>query len=456
MSTSTAGIRVRTPGPSGIGYLPGFVRDPARALTDLRRQYGDVVHVRHGPLRGYLVFHPVDVERVLGDNVANYGHGDWVNSKMASTLGRGIFTVDGAEWRRQRHTLGAVFDHSDPSAFGEQVVERSRAACAAWAAAAGRGESLDMREAMERLSVANAGQFLFGDDWAANAEILSTARRVFVTEAGRRLSSPIGRIPLSVPLPFHRTFRRVRHRYDQCIDRLIDRRRAAPTDEDLLGRLIRSHDAQQAAGPSDDELLRNQVTTVFVLAAPVPITLTWVAHLLAAHPEVAKRLRSELTVVLGDRAVGMADLPRLPFLQQVVDEALRMYPPIFLQPREALQADVLSGHAIPAGTRVVLCPYVTQRHEGCWVDPDRFDPDRFSPERSVGRAAYAFFPMGQPGPRRCLGSDLGRLELALVVATVAQHFQLSLTGSGRPETVMRMAMDFAGPVEIGLRPSDSD
>lgn len=451
MITSTPVIRHRTPGPSGLGYLPGFVRDPARALTDLRHQYGDVVHVRRGPLRGYLVFNPADVERVLGDNVTNYGHGSWVNSKMASTLGRGIFTVDGAEWREQRHGLGRVFDHDDVAAFGDEIVERAHAACTSWAPTAGNGGSLDIRDAMEQLSVCTAGRFIFGDDWDANAEILGTARRLLVTEAGRRLSSPIGLVPLAVPLPFHRTFLRVRQDYDQCIARLVRRRRAAPTDSDLLGRLVRSHDDEPATGSRDDELLRNQVTTVFLLAAPVPITLTWVTYLLAAHPEVAERLQSELTVALGGRAVRVSDLPRMPFLQHVIDEALRMYPPIFLQPREARQDDVLSGHRVPAGTRVVLCPYVTQRHEGFWAEPARFDPDRFSPTRSVSRPPYAFFPMGQPGPRQCLGSDLGRVELALVIATVAQHFSLHLTRTGQPKTIMRMAMDFAGPVQIRLR-----
>ena len=169
---------------------------------------------------------------------------------------------------------------------------------------------------------------------------------------------------------------------------------------------------------------------------------------------LSRTVVERLTAELGGRAVSVTDLPRLPFLQQVINEALRLYPPIFLQPREARQADVLSGHRFPAGTRVVLCPYVTQRHEGFWDDPDRFDPDRFAPSRAAGRAPYAFFPMGQPGPRHCLGSDLARLELALVVATVAQHFVLLLSRSGEPETVMQMAMDFAGPVEIDLRAID--
>ena len=173
-----------------------------------------------------------------------------------------------------------------------------------------------------------------------------------------------------------------------------------------------------------DRQLRDEIMTIFLAGhETVANALVWTWHLLSENPAVEARLLAEVDSVLtGDRP-ALADLPRLEYSRMVLDEALRLRPPVWAVPRCPLADDAAGGYRIPAHSSVILSPFVTHRHPEFWDEPERFDPERFRPDRAAGRPRYAYFPFGG-GPRMCIGSEFALMEGVLVLATIAREFRL--------------------------------
>jgi cytochrome P450 len=175
-----------------------------------------------------------------------------------------------------------------------------------------------------------------------------------------------------------------------------------------------------------DKQVRDETISFFIAGhATIAAALTWTWYLLSRHPESWRRPRAEVDEVLGGRPPAAADLPRLRYAGMVVQEAMRLYPPVYLLLRRALADDEVGGCRIPAGADIAMCPYVTHRHPGFWDNPEGFDPERFAPEPAGRRHRMAFFPFSG-GPRRCIGEGYAQLQLPLVVAMVSQRYRLSL------------------------------
>jgi len=244
----------------------------------------------------------------------------------------------------------------------------------------------------------------------------------------RRLASFFD-VPLVLPTAANRRFKRAVRSFDTVVYQLMAARRGQQRDTiDLLDRLLEARD--DATGcPMHDQQIRDEVLTLLLAWHETSaIALTWIWYLLAQHPEVEHTLQAELAAVLGGPAATAEDLAMLPYTRMVVEETLRLYPPVWPFPRAAIADDVIGGYLIPAGSLIFPSQYLTHRHPDFWENPERFDPERFTPERSAHRARYAYYPFGG-GPRSCIGSHFAMLELCLVVATVAQRYRLSLRTS---------------------------
>jgi cytochrome P450 len=208
------------------------------------------------------------------------------------------------------------------------------------------------------------------------------------------------------------------------VDEIVGRRRAAavPAD-DLVGRLLAARDPDTGDGLDDTEV-REQVL-LFLLAGheTTATALTFTLHLLGRHPDAQRRVREEARAVLGGRPPTAADVAALARTTRAVKEALRLYPPVYGIGRRTGAAGTVGGYRLPAGSVVVISPWVTHRHPGHWPDPDRFDPDRFTPEGEAGRHRYAYLPFGG-GPRACIGSHFAMLEAVVATAAVVGSYRL--------------------------------
>jgi cytochrome P450 len=417
----------RPPGPFyWTPFAAGRVmrRDPLAFVAALARDHGDVVCLRLGPLRVYSIHHPDGVKHVLQDNNQNYVKGEIIG-RVKVLIGEGLFTSEGDFWRRQRRLAQPAFHRERIATFAGTMVRRTAERLARWQPAVEQGQPIDVAAEMNALTLTIVGETLFGRDLSGEAAEAGRALKVALeTTAHRALSYVVP--PIWLPTARNRAFRRAVRTLDTLVYDIIDaRRREHAPGDDLLGMLMAARDEETGEGMSRGQL-RDEVTT-FLLAGheTTAVALAWTWYLLARHPEIAEQARAETIAVLGDRAPTLADLPRLPLARMVVEEAMRLYPPVWGVGRQSIAADRIGGYDIPAGAIVNLSPWVTHRHPAFWDDPERFDPERFRPGAERTRPRFSYFPFSG-GPRLCIGEAFALMEAQLVVAMMLQRHRLTL------------------------------
>jgi cytochrome P450 len=199
--------------------------------------------------------------------------------------------------------------------------------------------------------------------------------------------------------------------------------------------------------------VRDEVLTLLLAGhETTAVALTWTWYLLSQHHEVERRLHAELDTVLAGRLPTVEHLDALPYTRMVIQEAMRLYPPVFGFTRFTIDSDEISGYSIPANSVVFLSAYCTHRHPAFWEKPEMFDPERFTPERSAGRPRFAYFPFGG-GPRQCIGNAFAMMEAQLVLATVAQRYALRLIPGHpvEPKVLLKMRPRYGLPMMFHTR-----
>ncbi len=402
-----------------MGVMPLLRSDPLRFFNDAAHRHGDVVSFRVGPMQAALVRHPEAVKHVLVDNNHNYDKQTRAYDVLRTFLGSGLLTSEGDFWRRQRRIAQPAFHRRKIAAFGEIMVHQTGEMLARWDDIAGQGNTVDVAAEMASLTLRIVGQTLLSTEVDTNAGEIGEAVTRLNHWADRAIDSllPIG-FPTLGTLRAWEASRRL----DAVIDAIIRRRRDGEQRDDLLGMLMETRDADTGETMTNRQL-RDEVMTIFLAGHETTATsLAWTFYLLSRHPDVERRLRAELDRELAGRQPSADDLPRLGYLQQVVKESMRLYPPAWIIDRRCVADDVVMGYQIKKHTLVLLSPYLTHRHPELWPNPEGFDPDRFVATLEESRPRYAYFPFGG-GPRQCIGNGFAMMEAQLIVATVLQRFR---------------------------------
>ena len=237
--------------------------------------------------------------------------------------------------------------------------------------------------------------------------------------------------PYWLPTPRNLKSRRAIRRLDAVVHHIIEERRASPQDRgDLLSMLVDAQDADDGTRMTARQV-RDEVMTLFMAGhETTAAALSWTWYLLARHPEVEARLADELRAVLGERAPTTSDLPRLRYVDMVVTESMRLYPPAYGLGRRAAKATEISGRPIARGDIVVAPTYVVQRDARWFEEPEAFRPERWDGDLARRLPRFAYFPFGG-GPRQCIGNGFAQMEAVLILATIAQRFRLSLVPGQR-------------------------
>lgn len=445
-----SGARV-APGPDGqpiLGSIRNVRKDPLNFLLRMRAQYGDVVRLRFGPRTSHLVAHPSDILHVLGQNSRNYLKGSQYE-KLEVGLGQGLLTSEGELWRRQRRTMDPYFHAKQLATFADMMVDATLTMLARWALYTDSGEPLNVAAEMMRLTLTIVGHALFSTDVSDEASEVGWALPIVLRQAERSMLSFIN-LPLAIPTPGHRRFQEALETLDRIVYAMIAERRHSGPNGDLLSKLVFARDEETGAAMSDKQL-RDEVMTLFLAGHETTANaLAWTFYLLSKHPAIARRLRAELDDVLGGRPPQLDDLDALVYTRQVVEESMRLYPPAPVIGRHALDDDEVGGYHIPAGTDVLISQYVTHRHPEFWDNPEGFDPERHTPEHTAERPPFAFFPFGG-GPRRCIGDNFAMLEVRLVLATVAQRYEVDLVPGHRVEPEVAVTLRPATGILMAVR-----
>ncbi len=411
------------PGPRGhflLGNLREFRRDVLGLVVESAATHGDIVRCRLGPQVVHLLNHPADIEQVLQKRAANYDKNTRSSAFIKSVTGDSLLTCNGEFWKRQRRMDQPAFHHRQINGFAEQMTTAAQEMLDRWRKREG---PLDIASEMARLTYSIVGRTLFSFNTGEDAETVEKAMRVILPHVFSRLGHLVN-CPAWLPTPANLRFRRSLADVDRVVYRIIDRHRQTQADggpdTDLLAMLMRVRDAETGTG-LDDSQLRNETIT-FLLAGheTTANALTWIFYLISRHPEVERRLLEEITTVLDGRVPVLEDVPRLAYTKRVIQEAMRLYPPIWIIERRVIREDVIGGFTLPAGSAVVISPYALHRHPAFWERPGEFDPDRF-----LSPPPAAYIPFGA-GPRFCIGNEFAMLEARLITAMVIQSFQLRL------------------------------
>jgi cytochrome P450 len=387
----------------------GSTDDSLERMIELFAVHGDIyrVYVPARQSHTYVIHHPDDVKRVLVSNHRNYTKGLGLD-RVKILLGKGIMTSEGELWTRQRYMMQPLFHRKVITRFAEVIGAANSQLLARWEQLARRGEPVNLTDEMSALTLEIVLRAIFGRDLERmSAELGGNPFEVITREQERNLQ-------------FAFKFRSLTKLVAGLIER---RRRESEEHADYVAMLMAARDKDSGAPMGERQLIDEILTLVVAGHETTASGLNWTWYLLSQHPEVEARLHAELDAAGDEPAPGLERMERLAYTQQVVNEALRLYPPGWLLSRRTVRPDVLSGYEIPAGANVLLPLYLLHRHPRYWHDPDRFLPERFAPEHEAERPRFAYMPFAA-GPRHCIGETFALYEMLLHLYRIARHFRL--------------------------------
>lgn len=411
----------RPPGPKGrwlIGSLPMLGGRGLETIESWAREHGGILYGRALNLGFCLITRPDLIEHVLVNQSGNFvkGLGLGVNRRY---LGDGLLTSEGELWRRQRHLTQPAFHRRSIGRYAEVMAQHAESTMAGWKA----GETRELYRDLTDLALEIVTRVLFDVDIDGHLD-----RVVAATKAGQ-LRSSRGIAPMYARryFPTPRSLRYVWtiRRLDQLIYRIIRQRQASGRPgTDLLTMLLQVRDERGL--PMSDRQLRDEVVTlIFTGSETVALTHSYVWYLLAQNPEAQARLSGEIDEQLQGRSPSLDDLPKLTYTDKIIKEVLRLYPPVWAFLREAVRPVEVGGYTLPAGTTFVLSQWISHRDPRFYDEPLEFRPERWTPEFEKQLPKFAYLSFGG-GQRTCIGAAFAKMETALLLATIAQRFRVSL------------------------------
>jgi len=391
-------------------------------LRRLAAEYGDVVRIPVLMGDRILLNHPDLIEQLLVIQQTKFYKSTVSKEATERLLGQGLLISEGDFWRRQRRLAQPAFHRARINEYATTMVEIAQAHASEWRS----GDVRDVAHEMTATTLDIAVRTLFGTTLPGEAEQVGRAMTFLMRYSLSRARSPVN-IPAKWPTPRNRRANRDYDFLDSLVYRIISERQAQGNSvhhSDLLALLMSAMDDDGTQ--MTPKQLRDETMTLFLAGhETTALTLSWTWYLLSENPTAEARLHEELSGVLGGRAPEAADLKRLPYLQAVVNEVLRLYPPAYLLARTSIAPSNFGGYDLPIGSTILVSQYVMHRDARFYDDPDVFKPERWLNGLAARLPAGAYFPFGD-GPRRCIGQGFALLESALVIATIAQKFRFRL------------------------------
>jgi cytochrome P450 len=387
-------------------------------MEEHRERYGDIYRASIYESSVYVVSAPRYAEHVLLQNWQNYIRKGQAVKRIALSLGSGLISSNGGLWVKQRRMIQPAFNRDAIGALGGLIACANRALLNRWKLAAQRSATVNVTREVSLLTLEITLTAIFGEDYPKIA-----ARFAIVAEEERSLAfarecNSLGKLVIQVA---------------------AQRREAKRTDTDILGMLMQARDREGGEPMSDAQLAREILTLIIAGHETTASVLNWTWYLLARHPEVEAKLSAELRSLLEAPSVDpvgepsgepfrkpfpeVAWFPKFTYTRQVIEEALRLYPPLWLMTRRAVSDDWLGDYFVPAGTEIYVSPFLIQRHPDLWEMPAQFEPDRFAPWESDERPRMAMCPFGA-GPRNCIGEFLARIEMQTHLMIIARELRL--------------------------------
>ncbi len=376
--------------------------------------------------RRFIVNDPAAIKHVLIDNAANYQKTEIGRRVLEPGLGKGLITSEGETWRQHRRIMSPAFDHRSIAAYTPIMTGAAGELLAEWGKLRA-GVSIDVATAMMQVTLNIISRTMFSTDSDHIVHVMERSAGRYQAEMRPNVLDLLNMPAWLAGFGRRKVPGRTFGEFDAIVQRLIETRARNPGDfpKDLLARLIAARDEQTGGGMTAREV-RDHVITIFMAGhETTAMAMTWTWFLLSQHPAQEAQLHAELDRVLQGREPSHDDVGKLTYTRMVVEESMRIYPPVHTIAREAMGEDTLVGQRVPKGSTVLIVPWLVHRHAKLWDNPGRFDPDRFSPERSQNRPRFAYLPFGG-GKRICIGAAFALTEATVLLATLAQRYRLRL------------------------------
>jgi cytochrome P450 len=396
--------------------------DPFGTVSKRFARYGDVYWVEQstGPL--FVLRHPDHIKDVLVTNAAAFDKQHTAFHRLSRVLGDALVTSDGERWRRQRRLVQPAFARSRLVQYSTAMVDEA----ARTTALLSRGGTFDISREFNQLTLRIVGRTLFGQTLDQGGD---TQRAML--ELTRWFATP-DFVTRLLPGRTQR-FEQAAASLDSIIERLIENKRNQAGDEaptDLLSALMSARDEEgEHLEPRE---LRDQLLTLYVAGHETTSQLlTWTLYLLSQNPEAAAKIVEEQQRVLNGRLPTFEDVAQLTYTEQVLKESLRIYPPVFILPRNTREDTTVGPYRIPKGADIVIWIYVVHQDPRWYPDPSEFRPERFEPAAEAARPKYAYLPFGA-GQRACIGQMFAMLEAQLILATLLPRLRFEYASKRRP------------------------
>lgn len=378
-------------------------------IAHLIADYGDICRIS-SPTRNsdsYLINHPDYIKHVLLRNHQNYNKGVGFD-RVKMLLGNGIIVSDGPFWRRQRRMMQPAFNRKVTGKLSNQIQRCNRELFQQWSLQAENEEVIDIAEVSSELALQIVLRALFSDDLDLMIEEHGSNPFSILTEDPAR--------DMKLVLKFREL--------GKVLLELIKRRRQQKTERlDFLAMFMDSRDKDTGEAMTDQDLLDELMTMIIAGHETSAITLTWAWYFIAQYPEIEAKVHAEVDAATYSQAPSFEDLDQLAYVKQVVDEALRYYPPVWLFTRKAIDDDMFGDYLIPAGSDIFISPYFLHRNKSFWPQPEIFDPQRFTEVATKQQHKQAYIPFSA-GPRRCIGDFFATVEMQMHIGLMARYFKL--------------------------------
>jgi cytochrome P450 len=419
-------------------------REPVQRVQERFERYGDIYYAPFLKRDVYVLRHPEHIHEVLITQAGKFEkpREGLTAGQLRRLLGEGLLNSNGELWRRQRRLIQPAFRKERLEEYAGLIIEHSEAMLSGWR----DGAVIDASREMMELTLRIVSKALFDHDATDEGDRVAAAMRVFRHAFGGIDAF----LPEWLPTPSKLRTKRALSGIDDIVFGMIDRPRTQER-RDLLSSLSQAVDEEGDQRGMSRQQLRDELLTLFIAGHETTShALSWTWHLLASHPQVAHKLQREIDGVLQGRAPCLADVWRLPYLEQVVSEAMRLYPPAYVLARVASEQATLGGYTVPKGADVVIWIYHVHHDARWFADPERFEPERFEPARRKQIPASAYLPFGA-GTRSCIGKQFAMMEAQLVLLCAARRFSLEAISDGRVERDMAITLAPRGGLRMRVR-----
>lgn len=387
-------------------------KDPMLWITNWAAQYGDIFRIKSPLGQATVVTSPEFARHVLADHYSHYQQKSQPYAVLRILMGNGLVTSEGEFWRGQRKLVQPAFHRKRLDALFTMMVER----VSDMVSRIKPGAALDFAPLLSQLTLDIIARAMFSSDVQGAAADVSHYIAVLNEYALRMLRNPLlFLLPRSFPTPFTYEQQKALKSLDRIVHGIIQARRREPEAHDDLLSMLLSACEEGSGRKMTDEQLRDEVMTIFVAGHETTANaMAWLMYLVAQDPQLEQRLRAEIGRD-GDPVTAS------PYVRQVIEESLRLYPTIWSVGRRCTQDDEIAGYHIPKGMNVVVPIFHYHWDQRFWNEPRKFDPDRFAPERRPAPDSMTYFPFGA-GPRSCIGNHFALQELAIMTVLFYRRF----------------------------------